>query len=180
MFDEDAPFVWPELAAIVVVLEDEDAREEEELVRWTLLRGMKILDTSSPLIEFRPACAPLPPVHPTLEIGWKFGGVATAVICRSCGEWFPRQECPLFTVAVHGCFLVAHERYSRPGARTVPNDGSTRLQRSNNSSGNLVDDGCLISRTVSNGASGVLRHGGVFYALREVVWMEGVSRRQAW
>lgn len=61
--------------------EDEEATEDEELVRCALLRSMNIRVTSSALMGSSPLCPPLPVFH--RGKGWKLGGDATAVICMT-------------------------------------------------------------------------------------------------
>lgn len=64
--------------------DDEDARDDEELVRCALLRGMSIRVTSSALMGFNPPWPPLPVFH--RAGGWRLGGDATAVICVMMAE----------------------------------------------------------------------------------------------
>lgn len=87
---EASRFVCEDTAGIVYVddPENEEAREDEEFVRCTLLRFMNIRVTSSALMESSPFCPPLLVFH--WGKGWKLGGDATAVICitmLSVGIW---------------------------------------------------------------------------------------------
>lgn len=59
--------------------DDDEATDEDEFVRWMLLRGMKILETSSEFIGVDPDVPPLLAVHPNLREG-RLGGEATAVM----------------------------------------------------------------------------------------------------
>lgn len=67
---------------MVELLDACEERDEDELERWALLRGMNILK-SSVLMGGAPLGTPLAPVHPCREMFWKFGGGATAVIDSS-------------------------------------------------------------------------------------------------
>ena len=62
--------------------EDDEAAEEDELVRCRFFLGMKMRDTSSVLMLFKLPWAPLPVCHADRGTGWKLGGGATAVICE--------------------------------------------------------------------------------------------------
>jgi hypothetical protein len=86
--EEGTPLDWVDAAEMVELEDAEDASEVEEAGRWTLFRGIYILN-SSPLTEFRPLEAPLGALHPVREMGWKLGGGATAVICEDASERLP-------------------------------------------------------------------------------------------
>lgn len=81
--DAGVPFGWELLVATVVVdeLDEVDDTEEEELLRWSVFRGMNMPLTSSGFIEFR-LCPPLT-FHPGRLSCWKLGGLATAVMRTS-------------------------------------------------------------------------------------------------
>ena len=86
------PLVWAGDDAMVEVDEVEEM-EDEEFDRWALLRwGINILETSSALMEFRPALAALGALHPVLAFGWKFKGGATAVMGPTSREDMERAQ----------------------------------------------------------------------------------------
>ena len=66
---------------MIVVVEDDEAREEEEFDRWTFFRGMNIRDISSAFTDDNAPC-PLSPVlyHPKRDPDCTLGGDATAVM----------------------------------------------------------------------------------------------------
>lgn len=75
------PLFWDDAAERVDVEEVEEEIElsdDEELERCALFLGMSIRETSSALMLVKPLVGPLEPRH-------KFGGGATAVICRYVG-----------------------------------------------------------------------------------------------
>lgn len=78
------PFACEETVDIVEVADACEERDEDELERWALLRGMNILK-SSVLIGGAPFGTPLEPLH----LFWKFGGGATAVIGNECAARLP-------------------------------------------------------------------------------------------
>lgn len=86
-----APFVCTDDAEMVEFEDADEAIEEDEVVRCAAFRGMNIRETSSALMEFMPFGAPLGALHPAREMGWKFGGGATAVICHDSKEQLPRR-----------------------------------------------------------------------------------------
>lgn len=86
--DEETPFVWEDVADNVAFEDAVEAREVEEFVRWAVLRGMNILNSSVDM-EFTPFWVPLGVLHPVLEMGWKLGRGATAVICDEACERLP-------------------------------------------------------------------------------------------
>lgn len=73
------PFVCEDDVDKVELVEACEERDEDEFVRWALLRGMNILK-SSVLMGAAPLGTPLAALHPCREMFWKFGGGATAVI----------------------------------------------------------------------------------------------------
>jgi hypothetical protein len=90
-FDVDSPpeacaalLCW-ELVVTVDVEEDEsdDATDEEEFVRWTLLRGISMRETSSGLGEASEDWSLwLEGYHPRRDTDCTLGGAATAVMSR--------------------------------------------------------------------------------------------------
>lgn len=90
--DGPTPFVCDDEVDMVEFDEAVEARDDEELARWMLLRGMNIWRYSSPVIGLAPFATPLDPFHPWREMFWKFGGGATAVIDYQVrGERLPRS-----------------------------------------------------------------------------------------
>jgi hypothetical protein len=77
-----APLGCADEVDMVEVEEAWEDREVEELERCALLRGISILETSSALMVVRVLEAPLVAFQPLRRFGWKFGGGATAVMCR--------------------------------------------------------------------------------------------------
>lgn len=114
------PFVCADDADIVEVEELVDAMDEDEFCRWTVLRGpgLNILLTSSEFMAPKPL--PLAEPHPKLEglvpVGWKFTGVATAVIgnaeavvrrggccCAHCLSYFTDPDSAKREVVIQEC-----------------------------------------------------------------------------
>jgi hypothetical protein len=94
-FDDQVPASPPELCPawascwllVTVDVEEFDAREEEELERWTCFRGINIRETSSAFTEDRAPCPPLPVLyHPKRDPDCTLGGDATAVMEKDVGS----------------------------------------------------------------------------------------------
>jgi hypothetical protein len=76
------PLFWfdaVEMVDVEEVEEDIELSDVEEFERCALFLGMSIRETSSALMLVKPLVGPLEPRH-------KFGGGATAVICRYVGD----------------------------------------------------------------------------------------------
>lgn len=85
-FEPCPALLWDGLAEIVAV-EDEDedeAKDDEELVLCRFFRGINIRDTSSALIDVSAPCPPLPAeYHPRRGPDCTLGGDATAVMSKT-------------------------------------------------------------------------------------------------
>jgi hypothetical protein len=78
---DEAPFSWLWLELVMVeAVEACEESDDDELERCALFRGMNMWPTSSEPIELNPFGVPLPVFHPVRDMGWRFGGGATAVM----------------------------------------------------------------------------------------------------
>jgi hypothetical protein len=93
-----------EALMVAVEVEDDDdveEAEEDEFVRWTPFRGIKIRDTSSEPMLFRVPCPPLlPACHDGRGTDCIVGSEAMAVIC---GAGSPARRARWIVKNIDGC-----------------------------------------------------------------------------